>query len=76
MFTVVKKFNIPTLDLKVFDDSKTEVDDEVFDLLISSPNLGVLEICLAQNPNPEGMLFLKGHLFISVYYIFGHLEFY
>ncbi|XP_030576815.1 uncharacterized protein LOC115773972 [Archocentrus centrarchus] len=50
---VVKKFNIPTLDLKVFDDSKTEVDEEVFDFLLNKPNLGVLEICLAQDQNPE-----------------------
>ncbi|XP_078793150.1 uncharacterized protein LOC144987732 [Oryzias latipes] len=47
---VAKKFNIPTLDLKVFDDSKTEVDEEVFDFLIKTPNLGVLEICLAEDP--------------------------
>ncbi|XP_078812740.1 uncharacterized protein LOC111948452 [Oryzias latipes] len=47
-----KKLNIPTLDLKVFDDSKTEVD-EVFDLLLKNPNFGVLEICLAEYTNPE-----------------------
>ncbi|XP_024863938.1 uncharacterized protein LOC108242108 [Kryptolebias marmoratus] len=48
-----KKFSIPTLDLKVFDDSKTEVDEEVFELLLKSPNLGVLEICEAQDLHPE-----------------------
>ncbi|XP_023817789.2 uncharacterized protein LOC110014377 isoform X2 [Oryzias latipes] len=48
-----KKFNIPTLDLKVFDDSKTEVDEQVFDLLLKNPNLGVLESCLAKDANPE-----------------------
>ncbi|XP_078811947.1 uncharacterized protein LOC144996376 [Oryzias latipes] len=48
-----KKLNIPTLDLKVFDDSKTEVDEQVFDLLLKNPNLGVLEICLAEDTNPE-----------------------
>jgi len=30
---VVKKFDLPTLDLKVYDESKTEVDEEVFELL-------------------------------------------
>ncbi|XP_078802786.1 uncharacterized protein LOC111947393 isoform X2 [Oryzias latipes] len=34
-----KKFNIPTLDLKVFDDSKTEVDEQVFDLLLKTQTL-------------------------------------
>ncbi|XP_078809514.1 uncharacterized protein LOC110014618 isoform X3 [Oryzias latipes] len=48
-----KKFNIPTLDLKVFDDSKTEVDEQVFDLVLKNPNFGVLEICLAEDTNPE-----------------------
>lgn len=54
MFIAAKKFSIPTLDLKVFDDSKTEVDEEVFELLLKSPNLGVLEICEAQDLHPEG----------------------
>lgn len=30
VITVAKKFDIPTLDLKVYDDSKTEIDEEVF----------------------------------------------
>ncbi|TNN81872.1 Indoleamine 2,3-dioxygenase 2 [Liparis tanakae] len=34
-----KKFSIPTLDLRVFDDSKTEVDEEVFDFLMKKQNL-------------------------------------
>lgn len=54
MFTVTKKFNIPKLDFKVFDDSKTEVDEDVFDFLMKKENLGVLEICQAQGPNPHG----------------------
>lgn len=54
MFTAAKKFSIPTLDLRVFDDTNTEVDEEVFDFLMKKQNLGVLEICLAQGPNPDG----------------------
>ncbi|XP_033989913.1 uncharacterized protein LOC117485465 [Trematomus bernacchii] len=46
-----KKFDIPTLDLKVFDVTKTEVDEEVFEFLIQKQDLGVLEICLPQDPN-------------------------
>ena len=57
MFTGAKKFNIPTLDLKVFDDSKTEVDEEVINFLLKKQNLSVLEICLAQGPDPNGQLF-------------------
>ncbi|KAJ4937018.1 hypothetical protein JOQ06_001602 [Pogonophryne albipinna] len=48
---VAKKFDIPTLDLKVFDVTKTEVDEEVFEFLIQKQDLGVLEICLPQDPN-------------------------
>ncbi|KAK1903453.1 General transcription factor II-I repeat domain containing protein 2 [Dissostichus eleginoides] len=40
-----------TLDLKVFDVTKTEVDEEVFEFLIQKQDLGVLEICLPQDPN-------------------------
>ncbi|XP_005464402.1 uncharacterized protein LOC100708577 [Oreochromis niloticus] len=50
---VAKKFNIPNLDFKVLDDSKTEVDEDVFDFLMKKQNLGVLEICQAQGPNPD-----------------------
>lgn len=58
VITVAKKFDIPTLDLKVYDDSKTEIDDEVFQFLVKSQDLGVLEICLSVNPNPDGELSL------------------
>lgn len=44
--TVAKKFDIPTLDLKVYDDSKTEIDEDVFEFIVKSQDLGVLEICL------------------------------
>lgn len=54
VFTVAKKFDIPTLDLKVYDESKTEVDEEVFEFLLKKQDLGVLEICLPQGPNPDG----------------------
>ncbi|KAI4832135.1 hypothetical protein KUCAC02_015112 [Chaenocephalus aceratus] len=50
---VAKQFDIPTLDLKVFDVTKTEVDEEVFEFLIQKQDLGVLEICLPQDPNEE-----------------------
>ncbi|KAJ4947161.1 hypothetical protein JOQ06_009202 [Pogonophryne albipinna] len=48
---VAKIFDIPTLDLKIFDVTKTEVDEEVFEFLIQKQDLGVLEICLPQDPN-------------------------
>lgn len=44
-FTVAKKFDIPYLDLKVYDDSQTEVDEDVFEFLVMKQDLGVLEIC-------------------------------
>ncbi|XP_078788422.1 uncharacterized protein LOC144984195 isoform X2 [Oryzias latipes] len=43
-----QKVQHPNLGLK-----KTEVDEQVFDLLVKNPNLGVLEICLAEDTNPE-----------------------
>lgn len=33
VFTAAKKFDIPTLNLKVYDDTKTEIDEDVFELL-------------------------------------------
>ncbi|XP_050960675.1 uncharacterized protein LOC127161944 [Labeo rohita] len=41
---VAKKFDLPTMDVKVFDDTKTEVDEEAFEYLMTRPDLGVLEI--------------------------------
>ncbi|XP_076605650.1 uncharacterized protein LOC143332212 [Chaetodon auriga] len=43
---VSKKFEIPTLDLKVYDDLNTEVDEDAFAFLVMKPDLGVLEVCL------------------------------
>lgn len=54
VITVANKFDIPTLDLKVYDESETEVDEEVFEFLLKKQDLGVLEICLPQDPNPDG----------------------
>ncbi|KAJ8364593.1 hypothetical protein SKAU_G00134240 [Synaphobranchus kaupii] len=48
---VAKKFDIPALDLKVYDDSNTEVDEEVFEFLVTRQVLGVLEVRLPQGPN-------------------------
>lgn len=56
---MTKKFYIPTLDLKVYDESKTEVDEEVFEFLLKKQNLGVLEICLPQGPNLVGELLIS-----------------
>lgn len=53
VFTVAKTFDIPTLDLKVYDESKTEVDEEAFEFLLKKQGLGVLEVCLPQDPNPD-----------------------
>lgn len=39
------------MDIKVFDDSKTEVDQEAFEYLLKQPDLGVLEIVI-----PEAIL--------------------
>lgn len=63
VFTVAKKFDIPTLDLKVFDVTKTEVDEEVFEFLIQKQDLGVLEICLPQDPNGEFLSILEPHIY-------------
>ena len=41
---VARKFDLPTMDIKVFDDSKTEVDQEAFEYLVKQPDLGVLEL--------------------------------
>ncbi|XP_032386248.1 uncharacterized protein LOC116698425 [Etheostoma spectabile] len=53
---VAKKFDIPTLDLKVYDESQTEVDEEVFEFLLMKQDLGVLEICLPRSPNLDDLL--------------------
>lgn len=66
VFTVANKFDIPTLDLKVYDESKTE-DDEVFEFLLKKQDLGVLEICLPQDTNPDGELLISLELHIHPY---------
>ncbi|CAJ1048213.1 uncharacterized protein LOC115584563 isoform X3, partial [Xyrichtys novacula] len=53
MECVAKKFDIPTLDVKVYDDSKTEIDEKGFEFLLRSQDLGVLEICMPEKPNPD-----------------------
>ena len=45
VFTVARKFDLPTLDLKVYDESNTEVEEEVFEFLLKKQDIGVLEIC-------------------------------
>ncbi|KAK7909765.1 hypothetical protein WMY93_014449 [Mugilogobius chulae] len=42
---VGRKFDMPMLDVKVYDESKTEVDEGVFEFLLNKQDLGVLEIC-------------------------------
>ncbi|KAG5268667.1 hypothetical protein AALO_G00215080 [Alosa alosa] len=46
---VARKFDLPTMDFKVFDDSKTEVDQEAFEYLMMQPDVGVLEIVVRDN---------------------------
>lgn len=59
IFTVSKKFEIPILDLKVYDDLNTEVDEDAFEFLVKKPDLGVLEVRLPQGPDPEGELLIN-----------------
>ena len=54
VFTVSKKFEIPTLDLKVYDDLNTEVDEDAFAFLVMKPDLGVLEVCLPKGSDYGG----------------------
>lgn len=54
VFTVSKKFEIPTLDLTVYDDLNTEVDEDAFAFLVTKPDLGVLEVCLPTGSDFEG----------------------
>ncbi|KAM4550645.1 uncharacterized protein V3H82_019734 [Fundulus diaphanus] len=50
---VSKKFEIPTLDLKVYDDLNTEVDEDAFAFLVMKPDLGVLEVRLPKGSDFE-----------------------
>ena len=63
--SVDKKFEITSLDLKVYDDSKTEVDEEVIEFLIKRQDLGVLEIC-PQGPNLDGEFLISSLLYIHL----------
>ena len=54
LISVSKKFEIPTLDLKVYDDLNTEVDKDAFAFLVMKPDLGVLEVCLPKGSDFEG----------------------
>ena len=54
VLSVSKKFEVPILGLKVYDDLDTEVDEESFEFLVNKPDLGVLEVRLPQGPDPEG----------------------
>ncbi|XP_052426408.1 uncharacterized protein LOC127968947 [Carassius gibelio] len=53
---VANKFDLPTMDVKVFDDSKTEVDEEAFVYLLTRPDLGVLEIVIPCTANIDDSL--------------------
>ncbi|XP_071327488.1 uncharacterized protein [Trachinotus anak] len=50
---VSKKFEIPALDLKVYDDLNTEVDEDAFAFLLMKPDLGVLEVFLPKGSDFE-----------------------
>ncbi len=45
------------MDVKVFNDSKKEVDEEAFDYLLTWPDLGVLEIFIPGTASINGQLF-------------------
>ncbi|KAI7796135.1 hypothetical protein IRJ41_017408, partial [Triplophysa rosa] len=51
---VPKKFDLPTINVKVFDDSKTEVDEEAFEYLLTQPNLGVLKMIIPGTASLDG----------------------
>ncbi|KAI7799548.1 hypothetical protein IRJ41_005657 [Triplophysa rosa] len=51
---VAKKFDLPTINVKVFDDSKTEVDEEAFEYLLTQPNLGVLKMIIPGTASLDG----------------------
>lgn len=65
--SVAKKFDLPTMDVKVFDDSKTEVDEEAFGYLLTRPDLGVLEIVIPSTANIDGKMFILFCLFTAIF---------
>ena len=44
-FKVAKKFDPPTLDIKVYDETRTEID-EAFEYILKQQDIGVLEIVI------------------------------
>ncbi|XDV11721.1 hypothetical protein PO909_000577 [Leuciscus waleckii] len=58
---VAKKFYLPTMDVKVFD-SKTEVDEEAFEYLLTRPDIGVLEIFIPGTASVDDSLSLSSYL--------------
>ncbi|CAL8237059.1 unnamed protein product [Boreogadus saida] len=44
--SVSKKFDLPTLDIKVYDETRTEIDDEAFEYILKQQDIGVLEIVI------------------------------
>ncbi|XP_059892717.1 uncharacterized protein LOC132449636 isoform X1 [Gadus macrocephalus] len=44
--SVAKKFDLPTLDIKVYDETRTEIDDEAFEYILKQQDIGVLEIVI------------------------------
>ena len=45
-FKVAKKFDLPYLDIKVYDETRTEIDDEAFEYILKQQDIGVLEIVI------------------------------
>jgi len=68
--SVAKKFDLPTMDVKVFDDSKTEIDEEAFEYLLTRPDIGVLEIFVPGAATLDGKLLdmlIKFSLFSAIF---------
>ena len=76
-FKVAKKFDLPTLDIKVYDETRTEID-EAFEYILKQQDIGVLEIVIPtasvdgkitlrfndMNPNESAMTY-RSHLTFS-----------
>lgn len=56
MECAARKFDLGTMDFKVFDESKTEVDEEVFEILLQKQDLCEFEICVPQTLCPDDTL--------------------
>ncbi|KAL2096963.1 hypothetical protein ACEWY4_006170 [Coilia grayii] len=57
---VARKFDLPTMDIKVFDGSRTEVDQEAFEYLMKQPDVPVLEIFIPETTSEDS--FISGSL--------------